>query len=512
MEQKSKSYFLLLLALLSVKALWAIFMILYGQIQLSPDEAQYWTWSKQLDWGYYSKPPGIAWQIAAGTFFFGDSELGIRAGALIISLMTSIALYFLGKNAGLTERASFWTAVTLTFSLIGMAGACAATTDGGFVLFWILAWIILAKGWQEKQVPNFIVFGLLVMAGALFKWTIYAIWVPVVLSCIWQRGWFSKGMWIGILVSFLGLLPSVLWNYSHDWATFRHVGAQILGSSWGKSATAVSSSTANPFDFFVSQVVLFSPFFFFLLLVGLKASFQQKTKIPSAIFYSAAAVLLILGSYQLLSFFQKIQANWATYLYPLASLIVGWYAVDFWKKGRRFLLFSTAFSLAIVVGVTSIPLLQSGGFVSSSTKINPFKHQVGWELLSQRLNEVGYKPERHFLASDKYQMSSILSFYSPGKQRAYFLNLYARRNNQFTYWPSLADEQTGRSGFFVISEYDLLDNNKEESIKMSYFSKLAPHFASVEFAGVFFLTKRKWAMIFICNEFNGNLPKNSFIF
>ena len=27
------------------------------------DEAQYWTWSRALDFGYFSKPPMIAWVI-----------------------------------------------------------------------------------------------------------------------------------------------------------------------------------------------------------------------------------------------------------------------------------------------------------------------------------------------------------------------------------------------------------------------------------------------------------------
>ena len=29
-------------------------------LDLAPDEAYYWDWSRQLDWGYYSKPPMVA--------------------------------------------------------------------------------------------------------------------------------------------------------------------------------------------------------------------------------------------------------------------------------------------------------------------------------------------------------------------------------------------------------------------------------------------------------------------
>ena len=31
--------------------------------ELYPDEAQYWLWSRTLDFGYFSKPPMVAWTI-----------------------------------------------------------------------------------------------------------------------------------------------------------------------------------------------------------------------------------------------------------------------------------------------------------------------------------------------------------------------------------------------------------------------------------------------------------------
>src|SRR2546429_9562997 len=48
---------------------------------LFPDEAQYWVWSQQLALGYYSKPPLVAWLIAATTRLFGDSEFAVRLSA-----------------------------------------------------------------------------------------------------------------------------------------------------------------------------------------------------------------------------------------------------------------------------------------------------------------------------------------------------------------------------------------------------------------------------------------------
>ena len=34
-------------------------------LELGVDEAQYWLWGTTLDWGYFTKPPMIAWIIGA---------------------------------------------------------------------------------------------------------------------------------------------------------------------------------------------------------------------------------------------------------------------------------------------------------------------------------------------------------------------------------------------------------------------------------------------------------------
>lgn len=47
-------------------------------LELYPDEAQYWLWSRTLDFGYYSKPPVIAWAIWATTKLGSDAEPWVR--------------------------------------------------------------------------------------------------------------------------------------------------------------------------------------------------------------------------------------------------------------------------------------------------------------------------------------------------------------------------------------------------------------------------------------------------
>ena len=62
-----------LLGLLAVTAARLIWLRL-GGLDLYPDEAQYWLWSLTPDWGYFSKPPLIAWVIRATTLLLGDDE------------------------------------------------------------------------------------------------------------------------------------------------------------------------------------------------------------------------------------------------------------------------------------------------------------------------------------------------------------------------------------------------------------------------------------------------------
>src|SRR5882724_7509584 len=41
-----------------------VLFIATAPLELDFEEAQYWHWAQQLAWGYYSKPPLVAWLIA----------------------------------------------------------------------------------------------------------------------------------------------------------------------------------------------------------------------------------------------------------------------------------------------------------------------------------------------------------------------------------------------------------------------------------------------------------------
>src|SRR5579862_3922796 len=60
---------------------------------LYPDEAQYWFWAQHPAFGYYSKPPLVAWLIWLTTAAFGDSELAIRLSAPLLHAAAAGIVY-----------------------------------------------------------------------------------------------------------------------------------------------------------------------------------------------------------------------------------------------------------------------------------------------------------------------------------------------------------------------------------------------------------------------------------
>lgn len=501
-------YFSLLTLILLIRAVWMGYVILNGEIGLNPDEAQYWTWSQSLDWGYYSKPPAIAWQIWLGTQLFGDTELGVRFISIILSMLLSLSTLGIAAAAGAKPLTSFWAGLIMAFSPLGILSSLFATTDIGMVLFWALASMVLMSALRQHIAPNYYLIGFLIFCGALFKWPIYLFWVLIILSAVIYRFLLSKHLIGGMLVSALGLFPSVIWNVQHEWATFRHVTSTVVGREYPKP---------NFFEFIASQILLLSPIFFALFIFGLWYLIKHRKTIPAPFFFCGASSALILTIYSFMAIFQKMQGNWCIFIYPAAIVFLSWYACEQLNYGKAWLRAGLVLSLLFSLFMINIPYIQAHSLFSRHQipfPWNSFKNNIGWNNLSSVLQKSGYDVSKDFLFGDKYQMSSILSFYSQEQKRAYFLNLQGIRKNQFSFWPGL-EKQIGKTGYFVVAEHHPhLEKMLSQDIE-KYQNLLNPFFQKVEFLGIspLFLsygTMKKGALIYKCIDYNGKQPPETF--
>lgn len=156
-----------------------------GQLNLSPDEAQYWDWSRTLQLSYYSKGPLISWNIAFWCKLLGDSEFAVRFGAVFNSILVQIILFF-GVSTLLRRKmlAVLCLVVANTMPLF-LASAILMTTDSPLLVSWICAFFALyvlsseiddsSKNWQIKTA--YIVLFLAMAFGNLAKYMMLAFFV-----------------------------------------------------------------------------------------------------------------------------------------------------------------------------------------------------------------------------------------------------------------------------------------------------------------------------------------------
>jgi 4-amino-4-deoxy-L-arabinose transferase-like glycosyltransferase len=81
--------------------------LVLSHADLFVDEAQYWSWLRELAFGYFSKPPLLAWLIAGAEKVCGVSEACIRSPAPIMQFDVSLCAYAIGRSL-YDSRSGFW--------------------------------------------------------------------------------------------------------------------------------------------------------------------------------------------------------------------------------------------------------------------------------------------------------------------------------------------------------------------------------------------------------------------
>lgn len=245
--------------------------------------------------------------------------------------------------------------------------------------------------------------------------------------------------------------------------------------------------------------------------ISIVRAFSKKIPIPTAVQFCGWVFGGFVGVFWCFSFFKKMQGNWCDFAYPPGIVFLCWSMCETTSWGKRWLQAGVAFSLLLCAFTFSIPYMQEHGvkaFGEIPYKFNPFRHNVGWHDLQKALHDIEYNPKNHFLFGDKYQTTSILSFYNEGQKRAYFLNLHGIRHNQFSFWPGMEVEQLGKTGYFVLTENV---GSIPAELRKKYQLLLQDYFHEVQLIAIQPLYYSygkpvKVAMIFLCRGYNGNIP------
>ncbi|OAI39828.1 hypothetical protein AYO40_05400 [Planctomycetaceae bacterium SCGC AG-212-D15] len=236
------------LLILAWGAVHVLYLLRGCGLDLSPDEAHYWLWSRNLDWSYYSKGPGVAYLIRLGTELAGGLSLqwtgnlvmAVRLPAVVCGCLLLVSLYVLTIQVYRRERLALGVvALALTLPIVSV-GSTLITIDSPYTCCWGCALVAGYHAAVRRVAWAWPVAGLLVGLGILAKYTM-VVWLPSLgLFLLFDRErrqlLLQTGFWVMIAVAGFCCLPILIWNAQHDWVTFRHVfvqaGSEAKGITW----------------------------------------------------------------------------------------------------------------------------------------------------------------------------------------------------------------------------------------------------------------------------------------
>src|SRR4051794_22906885 len=163
------------LLILAAAAGHVAYLALACPLDLAPDEAHYWDWSRHLDWSYYSKGPLVAWLVrlscellgAASERLTGNLTFAVRVPAVACGSLLLAALYALTNQVFARPRLALAVvAFGLTLPAVAV-GSTIMTIDAPYTCCWAWALVFAHRAVTGKSAWAWEATGVMVGLGIL---------------------------------------------------------------------------------------------------------------------------------------------------------------------------------------------------------------------------------------------------------------------------------------------------------------------------------------------------------
>ncbi|GGB66303.1 ArnT family glycosyltransferase [Glycocaulis alkaliphilus] len=351
---------------------------------LYADETQYWVWSRDLDWGYFSKPPLIAWIIAATTAVFGDSDWAIRLAAPLLHTATALLLA-LSADRLFGRAVAAWTFIAwITLPSVWLSAAV-ISTDAVLLTCWALALYGFVRlregaGWSAIVLLG-AGFGFGMLAKYAMGYFAAGLALAAILDPVSRRALVRPRLLVAGALALLIMAPNLIWNWRNDFATVSHTAAN---ANW-------RGDMFNPGEaitFLIDQMGVFGPAFFVALVAAfivLVRQWRKGSADPRLIIlacFCVPAILVVTGQ----AFLSRAHANWAASAYAAATIIVVAVLLQ-GPRWRRWVLIGSV-ALHTLVGVSFATLAMSPALTEQVGLANAFKRVRGWPETATALAEI----------------------------------------------------------------------------------------------------------------------------
>lgn len=396
------------IGLIAALAMVRVVALAVSPVPLYADESQYWIWSREFDWGYFSKPPMIAWLIALSTGLLGDSDFAVRLPAPLLHTGTALFLFASAKRLW-NERAGFWAALTyLTLPSIWLSGAI-ISTDALLLCAWSGALYAVLRlrvggGWASAAG-----LGLAVGLGFLSKYAMIYFPLGLALASVFdprlRRSVLSPRGALAGFIALASLMPNLAWNAANDFATVSHTAAN---ANWGGDLF----HPAEMAEFLVEQIAVFGPVLFVVLCGLLIHIVRRFRSIDRDSLVLAAFILPPLLTVTVQAFLSRAHANWAASAYVAATLLVTAFLLrgPIWRRWA--LIASIAFHS--MVGVFVGTLAASPAFVEFMQMDNATKRIRAWPETAQAIAAAAEAGDYAFVVFDDRNVFHQTQRYAPG--------------------------------------------------------------------------------------------------
>lgn len=228
-------------------AIWVLLNLLQAAFtQLDPDEAYYWVYAQQLDWGYFDHPPAAAFLIRLGTFLL-PGTLGIRFFIVLANALTFVVIWDLAGRPRQGRAVYVLVSLLLAMPFLHLYGFI-ATADAPLMLFSALFFWGYHRFWNHPNFTNALAWALIMAALLYSKYHgILLIFFTVVSNLkLFRKPWFYAAGLMGALL----FAPHLYWQYRQDFPSFRY-------HLKGRDDVYELKYTLN---YLLNQLLIFSPF------------------------------------------------------------------------------------------------------------------------------------------------------------------------------------------------------------------------------------------------------------
>lgn len=387
------------------------------EVELWPEETYYWMYSRHLDWGYLDHPPMVAWLIRLGTSLFGESALGVRAGALACGALASLFVYLLTRD--LYGLASARLALVLMQALpFFFAAGLMMTPDAPLTAAWAATLWALVRALVRKHAGAWWGAGIALGLGLLSKYTIALLGVAALLFVLFDRegrAWLKRPEPYGAtLLALVVFSPVILWNLAHHWASFSFQTSRRLAEARRFSLHKLVGSV----------IVLLTPVGVAVLVplfARLHSTERGDTARGARLLALAAAVPL--GVFVVFSLFHEVKLDWtgAPWVAAVPLMAAGLSGSDarFERFGRALRPWALLTLLILVGGYALGYRYLTVGIDRLGYGTHPDLVPVGWRALGTQVEQLTRQmPAQPLVVGlDRYPLASELTFYWPVRNR-----------------------------------------------------------------------------------------------